>query len=66
MKPVNFKALLRRTLVVPLLIMGILAGVLLWEAHGLLGSMMALDQTDQVISSSRRLLLLLVDMESGV
>jgi PAS domain S-box-containing protein len=58
--------LLRRTVVLPLLAMAVLAGTLLLEAYDLYRSMQWVDRTDQVISSSRRFLRSLVDQETGV
>ena len=66
MEPKAFKILLRRAVLLPLLTMATLATVLLFEAYDLHRSMQRVDHTDQVTSSSRRLLKLTVDMETGL
>lgn len=66
MEPKHFRVLLRRALILPLLVMAVLAGVLLWESYDLRGSMEWVDHTDQVISASRRAYQLMLDEETGV
>ena len=61
----QFRALLRRTVLVPFTAALILGGAALWAAYELNASLQWVDRTDQVISQSRRLLRLTVDMESG-
>ena len=61
----KLKALLRWTLVFPLLAALILAGAMLWAASDLTASMQWVDHTDQVIGQSQRLLKLMADMETG-
>jgi len=61
----QFRALLRRTVLVPFIAALILGGAALWAAYELNASMQWVDYTDQVISQSRRLLKLTVDMETG-
>jgi PAS domain S-box-containing protein len=51
---------------VPVAVLAILAGVLLWEAYSLNRSLLWVDHTDQVTSSSRRLLKLTLDEQTGV
>ncbi len=61
----KFRALLRRTVMVPFIAALILAGAALWAAYDLHTSMQWVDHTDQVMAQSRRLLRLTVDMETG-
>ncbi|MGD0938716.1 MAG: PAS domain S-box protein [Terracidiphilus sp.] len=61
----QFRASLRRTVLVPFIAALILGGAALWAAYELNASMRWVDHTDQVIGQSRRLLRLLVDMETG-
>jgi PAS domain S-box-containing protein len=61
----QFKALLRRVIVVPIAITTVLVGLLLWETFDLNQSMQRVDHTDRVLDQSRHLLKLLVDMESA-
>ena len=61
----RFKASLRLTVLVPFMAAVILAGAALWAAWELNTAVQSVDQSDQVIGQSRRLLKLTVDMESG-
>jgi PAS domain S-box-containing protein len=61
----NFKSLLRWVIVVPMLVTGALAGLLLWETFDLNRSLQWVDHTDRVLDQSGNLLKLLVDMESA-
>jgi PAS domain S-box-containing protein len=61
----EFRAFLRRTVTVPFIAAMVLAGASLWAAYDLYASMQEVDRSDQVIGQSRRLLKLLVDMETG-
>ena len=61
----KFRALLRRTIIVPFMTALIVAGAVLWAAYNLNVSMQWVDHTDQVIGGSQRVLRLLVDMETG-
>jgi len=61
----KFRALLRRTIIVPFMTALILAGAVLWVAYNLNASMQWVDHTDQEIGGSQRVLGLLVDMETG-
>lgn len=62
----KFNALLYRTLLVPLVMLAALAAVLLLQTQYLRTSMRWVDHSDQVIGSSRQLLRLAVDAETGV
>ncbi len=62
----NFKALLRRTVVIPVIALVLLAAVLLGGIQSLKRSMQWVDHTDQVISSGRQLIKLIIDMETGL
>ena len=61
----NFKSLLRRVIVVPMLVTVALAGLLLWETFDLNRSLQLVDHADRVLDRSGHLLKLLVDMESA-
>jgi PAS domain S-box-containing protein len=62
----SFKNLLRRTVVVPIVALAILAAVLLLEIQSLTSSLQSVDHTDQVIAAGQQLIKLVIDMESGV
>ena len=62
----NFKGLLRRTVIVPVVALAILAAVLLWENNSLDSSLQWVNHTDQVIGASQQLIKLIIDMDSGV
>ena len=61
----KFKSLLRQMIAVPIVMMAIFAGLLLWETFDLNKSLLWVDHTDQVLDRSGHLLKLLIDMESG-
>jgi PAS domain S-box-containing protein len=61
----KFKILLRRVIVVPIVVTGALAGLLLWETFDLNRSLQWVDHTDRVLDRSGHLLKLLLDMESA-
>jgi PAS domain S-box-containing protein len=61
----EFKSLLRRVIVVPMVVTAVLAGLLLWETFYLNKSLQSVDHTDEVLDQSGHLLKLLIDMESG-
>jgi PAS domain S-box-containing protein len=61
----NFKSLLRRVIVVPMVVTASLAGFLLWETIDLNKSLQWVEHTNQVLDQSGHLLKLLVDMESA-
>jgi PAS domain S-box-containing protein len=65
MKPNKFKAVLGRTVAVPVVALAILAAILLLEIQSLKNSMQWVDHTDQVIACSQQLMKLVVDMETG-
>jgi PAS domain S-box-containing protein len=62
----QFKSLLRRAVVFPLVGMAALTGVLWVEAFDLHNYVRLVDHTDHVLDQSDHLLLLLVDMETGI
>ena len=66
MDQTKFRALVRRTVAVPFVAALMIAGAALWVAYDLNEAMQWVDHTDQVLGQSRRLLRLLVDMETGV
>ena len=61
----EFRSLLRRVILAPIIVTSILTGFLLWETFDLNRSLKWVDQTDQIIDQSGGLLRILVDMESG-
>jgi PAS domain S-box-containing protein len=61
----NFKSLLRRVIVVPLVVTAALCGFLLWETIDLNRSLQRVDHSDRALDQSSHLLKLLVDMESA-
>ncbi len=65
MEYLKFKSLLRRVIVVPIVVTAALAALLLWETFDLNKSLQWVDHTDQALDQSGRLLMLLIDMESG-
>ncbi len=66
MKRDSFGAVLRQTVVIPVIALATLAAVLLWGIQSLTGSMQWVDHTDQVIGASQQLLTLILDMETGL
>ena len=61
----EFKSLLRRVIVIPMLVAAALAGLLLWETFDLNKSLQWVDRSDQVLDQSGHLLMSLINMESG-
>lgn len=61
----EFKSLLRRVIVVPMVATAVLAGLLLWETFDLNRSMQRVDHSDRVLDQSGHLLKLLVDLETA-
>ena len=66
MKYSQFKSLLHRVVAVPILLMAVIAGVVLWESFDLNKSLQRVDHTDRVLDQSRHLLKLLVDIEASM
>jgi PAS domain S-box-containing protein len=66
MEPKKFKALLNRTILVPVAALAILAAFLLGETQSLTRAMHWVDHTDQVIGASQQLINLVLDMETGL
>lgn len=62
----KLKSLLRQMILVPMAITAALALLLLWETFDLNRSLQSVDHTDLVIDQSGHLLMLLIDMESGM
>jgi len=61
----EFKSLLRRMVVVPIVATAALSGLLLWETFDLNQSLQWVDHTDRVLDQSGHLLKVLVDMQSS-
>jgi PAS domain S-box-containing protein len=62
----KFKALLRRTVGIPVIALAILAALLLVEIQALRNSLHWVEHTDQVINADRELIKLTVDMQTDV
>ncbi len=62
----RFKRLLRRTVLIPVVLLMLLAVTLLVEILTLTASLKWVDRAEQVISNSRQLMRYMVDMETGV
>src|SRR3954454_988726 len=62
----NFKNLLTRAVIAPLIIMALLAGTLLWQINSYRTATRAVIHSDQTITQANQLQKLLVDMESGL
>jgi PAS domain S-box-containing protein len=62
----SFNRRLLRAIALPLLLMVILAGVLLWQTQNLLRVVQWIDHTDQVIAQANYAEKLLIDMETGL
>ena len=61
----RFQRLLRRTVAIPVALLGLLAIVLAVEILTLTGSLHQVDHTDQVITNARQALRYMIDMESS-
>jgi len=61
----SFQRLLRRTVAVPVALLGLLAIVLVIEILTLTGSLRLVDHTDQVITNARQAMRYMTDMESS-
>ena len=66
MEYATFRSLLRRVIVIPMLVTAAFAALLLWESFDLNRALQWVDHTDQVLDQSRRLLKLLVDVETSM
>ncbi len=62
----SFQRLLRRTVLVPVVLLVLLAATLVIEILSLTRSLAWVDHTDQVISTTRQVARFMVDMEAGV
>src|SRR5271167_853403 len=62
----SFQSLLRRTVLIPVVLLVLLAVTLLVEILTLTSSLKWVDHAEQVISNSRQLMRDMVDMETGV
>jgi PAS domain S-box-containing protein len=65
MASTKFRRVLTRAVVVPLVLMVVLAGGLLWQIKHLVDKAQWVDHTDQVIAQAHNVRNLLVDMETG-
>lgn len=64
--PANFRGVLTRAIVLPLILMLALAGVFLWQISRLLAAANRVEHSDQVISSANSAQKLFIDMETGL
>src|SRR5690349_9346680 len=62
----NFRNLLRRTLFLPLILLGLLAATLSIEVLSLTSSLTWVDHSDRVIDTSRQAMRYVVEMESSL
>src|SRR4051812_48033481 len=62
----SFNRLIFRAAVLPIALLLMLAGVLVWQIHYLLGTVAWVEHTDLVIANAHQLLRLHVDMETGL
>ncbi len=62
----EFRRILLRAVVLPLVLLAIVAGVLLWQISRLLSAAKWVEHTDQVIAGADDALRLIVDMETGL
>ena len=66
MEQKKFKALLRRTVAIPVIALAIFAAMLLWEIQSLRSCMHQVELTEQVINADRELIKLTIDMQTDV
>jgi PAS domain S-box-containing protein len=66
MNPKRFQRLLARTFAAPIIVIGVLAGTLLWLNSRQARSLNAVDHSDRVILQAGRVLRLIVDQETGM
>ena len=66
MDQATFNRLLRRTYMVPLMAMLLLAGVLLWQIAVLVNAISWVQHTDEITSDARYLMRAILDMETGM
>ncbi len=66
MDPRSFQKLLRRTVLIPVVLLLLLTATLVVEILGLTTSFGWVDHTDEVIASARQLMRYMLDMESGL
>ena len=66
MDPRSFQKLLRRTVLIPVVLLLLLTATLVVEILGLTTSFGWVDHTDQVIANARQLMRYMLDMESGL
>lgn len=62
----EFRRILLRAVVLPLVLLTVVAGVLLWQISRLMAAAQWVEHTDQVIAEANETLKLLVDMETGL
>jgi PAS domain S-box-containing protein len=63
---ISFRRMLTRAIVLPLILMSILTGVLLWQISHLLSVTQWVDHVDRVIAQAQHAQKLLLDMETGL
>ena len=66
MQAQDFQQYLRRTVLVPLVLLAALGGILLWQLSYVVGTLRGVDQSERVIADAHLLLQLTVDQETGL
>ena len=66
MEPQDFNKVLRTTVIMPILLLSLLAGVLVWQTAFMIRAMTRLDRSARIISDSRTAMRLILEMETGV
>jgi PAS domain S-box-containing protein len=66
MQPRDFKSYLRRTILAPVMLLAVLAGLLFWQMTYMVSAFHEVDHCDRVISAARLMLQRALDMESGL
>lgn len=66
MQPQDFSRYLRRTVLVPVILLAVLAAVLLWQISYMVGALRQVDRSDRIIADAHLLVQQVVDMETGL
>ena len=66
MQPQDFNRYLRRTILVPVILLAVLAGVLLWQITYMVHALREVDRSDRVIADAHLLVQQALDMETGL
>ena len=63
--PTNFRQLLARSILLPLILMAALAVIFLWQISQLLAAARGVEHTDEVIAGANNTQKLFIDLETG-